>query len=425
MTDIRSEMSKPLEDRDAVVEPSNGTTVVTTHATGNGVGELFAVGPSGRPVYYNDTHETYFDVDPVPNTTATLQYIAVHDVPDEECRGSVPCRRNIVERVNITTGETSVVYVEPLTMVPGSKRWHDVDTLPNGDLLVADIATDSVKRLDPDTGIINWAWNADSAYPPASGGSYAGDWTHLNDVEALPDGRYMASVRNHDQVVFLDESGLQPNWTLGTDGNHNVLYEQHNPDYIPEANGGPAVIVADSENNRAVEYQRVDGAWEQSWSWSDSQLNWPRDADRLPNGNTLITDSNGHRVIEVGRDGDIVWSMSMSSLPYEAERLETGDESYGGESAESLQLDSRTATVVEQSGGGSAGIGARIWVTIRSVVPGTITNGLLFILPAWVSTGDAVTLLILGGVCLTWLSVELYWIPYTVSVHRPLELRSK
>jgi len=88
--------------------------------------------------------------------------------------------------------------------------------------------------VDTETGIIEWEWEAQTDYGLDSGGVYPGDWTHLNDVEALPDGRLMVSLRNHDQVVFLDrDDGLQEEWTLGADDGHDVLHEQHNPDYIP------------------------------------------------------------------------------------------------------------------------------------------------------------------------------------------------
>jgi hypothetical protein len=54
-------------------------------------------------------------------------------------------------------------------------------------------------------------------------------------------------------------------------------------------------------------------------------LDWPRDADRLPNGNTLITDSRNHRVLEVDPAGREVWSFTGLALPYEADRLSNGN----------------------------------------------------------------------------------------------------
>jgi len=56
-----------------------------------------------------------------------------------------------------------------------------------------------------------------------------------------------------------------------------------------------------------------------------SSLNWPRDADRLANGNTLITDSKNGRVIEVTPEGDVVWEFRDLRMPYEADRLLNGN----------------------------------------------------------------------------------------------------
>ncbi|ERG90009.1 MAG: hypothetical protein J07HQW1_00022, partial [Haloquadratum walsbyi J07HQW1] len=101
--------------------------------------------------------------------------------------------------------------------------------------------------------------------------------------------------------------------------------------------------------NRIVEYQRVNNTWLRTWTWGEGLLSWPRDADRLPNGNTLITDSNGGRVIEVNKQGNIVWSVEMTT-PYEAERLGTGDESSGGQSADTLGLESQNSLTAGISG---------------------------------------------------------------------------
>ena len=185
----------------------------------------------------------------------------------------------------------------------------------------------------------------------------------------------MLSLRNHDQVVFVDlQRGLLENWTLGTDDDHDVLFEQHNPDFVPAERGGPAVIVADSENGRLVEYQREDGEWNRSWTWRDERVQWPRDADRLPNGHTLVTDSNGDRVFEIARNGSVVWSADLG-FPYEAERLGTGDESAGGESAASLDLANRQPTF---EGGGE-----RLLHSILGVLPKPVVNGIVYLLPGW------------------------------------------
>ncbi|WP_440010515.1 aryl-sulfate sulfotransferase [Halomicrococcus sp. SG-WS-1] len=419
-----------------VAEPRDGITVVATDSNtwmgkaGDGPrsrAELVAFNPNGTVLYYNDSHTRYWDADHVNGTRATVEYFYADHISKSEC-GQEVCTRNGIERVNLSTGEVTPIFSR---ITPGkhSTRWHDGDRLNDTQYVVADIAQDRAFVVNTTTGVVEWSWEAQQAFDPrTSGGPYPEDWTHINDVEVVQDGRIMVSVRNHDQVVFLDrQTGLVKNWTLGSDDNHDVLYEQHNPDYIPAENGGPAVLVGDSENNRVVEYQRENGSWNRSWTWQDSQTQWPRDADRLPNGNTLVTDSNGDRVFELNDQGEVVWSVDIA-FPYEAERLGTGDESTGGQSAKSLGLGSKQTG--DSDGGRQVGdnqkkgIAGSIWVGIKDIVPGRYMNALMYVLPAWMGPTElaALAVAVLGS--LAWAITEWRWserslsVPWTIHVER-------
>ncbi|WP_115864034.1 arylsulfotransferase family protein [Halorussus litoreus] len=444
--------------------------------------ELVAFAPNGSVLYYDDSHTRYWDVDPVDpdlspvgNESTTVLSVAADHLPASECGGSgEACTRNVVERVNLSTGEVNRLYAR---ITPGkhSTRWHDVDRVSEDRLAVADIARDRVFVVNTTTELVEWSWDARSHFPLESGGPYPEDWTHINDVEVIDDsprfddGTLMVSVRNHDQVVFLDpETGVIENMTLGEDGDHDTLYEQHNPDYIPESQGGPAVLIGDSENDRVVEYQRTNasdgsggsdggdgewrtsGEWERSWVWSDARAQWPRDADRLPNGHTLITDSNGNRVVEVNEAGEIVWQVDVA-FPYESERLGTGDESTGGPSAASADLQSQSGGATgdgSASGdGGEAGgpgeaeardsadsedglavesgvTGAleRAWQVVESLLPGRTANALMYVTPVWMAGPELLALGVLVLTLLLWLAAEAYWSSWTASVRSPVSL---
>lgn len=406
-----AQAADPLAEREAVTDRRQNMTVVAglesnirdTHA-------LYAFSADGRLVYYDNSH-SYGDVDPSPAGDRTVMTVR-HDLRGTaECDGA--CARQEIIRVNLSTGSVETVWSEPMP-ASGVTRWHDVDRVGDSQsYLIADIDQDRVWRLNADTGNTEWGWHAAAAFDPeTSGGPYPEDWTHLNDVERLPDGRIMLSLRNHDRVVFIHpETGLQPDWTLGSEDEWGTLFEQHNPDYIPEANGGPAVLVADSENNRVVEYQRRDGEWDQSWQWSAPGVSWPRDADRLPNGHTLITDSHGDRVLEINREGEIVWETSVRN-PYEAERLGTGAESTGGPSAVAAGLASRGPDKPRGATGSFAGANA---------AEGTATklwHGIQFVLPVWVGHAALAWLLIGVTAALSLISLELYW--RGVRLRRPI-----
>jgi hypothetical protein len=400
------------------VEPRSDITVVTTSPRKSADASLVAFAPNGSVLYYNETYDWYFDVDPVAGTNATVEYVAVGLVTENCDRRSRisrnnACSRNVVERVNLTTGEITRVY-SFLTRPVSVGGWHDVDRIDDSRLLVAGSTNNRVFTVNTSSRIVTWQWDVQSAFDAGSGGLFPSDWAHTNDVSYLDDGRIMASLRNHDQVVFLDpRTGLRSNWTLGTDDDHATLFEQHNPDYIPAELGGPAVLVSDSHNNRIVEYQRTAaGEWERTWAWRDLDLQWPRDADRLPNGHTLFTDSNGNRVFEIDRNGEIGWEIPVDT-PYEAERLGTGDESSGGASARRLGLSTRTVEQTEQVS--SLAISAQILRTARNTLPPLAINGLIFLLPTWVTVVDLLVLLALGSVVCVWVALELTWSPYSIT----------
>ena len=421
-TEIRAET-------DQVVPPRKNITVIATDSNSwlgerssgpRARAELVGFWPNGSLLYYNDSHTRYWDVDPVPGTQATVEYLYADHIPESKCptdwnltRRTVTqemwsryatshadegaCTSNGIERVNLTTGNVTTIWSED---TPGKEatRYHDADRLNETHFVVADIYLDRVFVVNTTSGQVSWTWNASEAFPRSTGGPYPYDWSHINDVNVLDDGRLMVSARNQDRVGFLEPGrGLLENWTLGAEDEYDILYEQHNPDYIPKKNGGPAVVVGDSENNRVVEYQRENGEWTRTWTWQDAQMQWPRDADRLPNGNTLVTDSNGNRVFEVNQNGKIVWSVQIA-FPYEAERLGTSDESAGGPSATRAAIQSR-----------SHGFWAEFWITVKDVLPGKYVNGLMYITPAWMDM-PALLALVMGFVSVLSLSLlEIRW----------------
>ena len=424
-----------------IAPPAEGVTVIVTDSNswlGKGSdnprskAELMAFAANGSVLYYNDSHTRYWDVDPVDGTDATVEYAYAEHLNESACPDFLSssyynqsgyansvnrsvwqtyaeaqepvgaCTRNGIVRTNMTTGESSTVYS---ATVPGkhSTRWHDADRINTTHIAVADIFLDRAFVVDTRSGEITWQWRATEEFEPTrSGGPYPGDWTHMNDIEVLPDGRFMVSPRNTDRVMFLEprkppSEALQENWTIGAESDFSTLYEQHNPDYIPRTEGGPAIIIGDSENNRGVEYQRVNGSWERTWSWQDARMQWTRDADRLPSGHTLMSDSNGNRVLEVNEEGSVVWSVDVG-FPYEAERLDTGDESTKGPSVRSADIASSQLGPLEAA-----------WLRAKGVLASPEFQALYYISPRWMGTTDIAAALVVGVGAFGWIVTEAWW----------------
>ncbi len=394
--------------------------------------EVVAVAPNGTLLYSNTTHTRYWDVDPIENDTdsPTVEFFYSDHISESACpdfgsreywrtndyansasyeewkqyvdahSDADACTVNGVARADLYNETTETVYS---AFTPGkhSSRWHDGDRINDTHIAVADIFLDQVMIINTTSGQIDWQWNATSEYDrTGTGNSPYTDWTHVNDVDVLADGRLMASLRNQDSVVFLDptvnsSAAMQTNQTLGSLDDYDTLYEQHNPDYIPEERGGPAVVVADSENNRIVEYQRTNGSWEESWSYTDANLLWPRDGDRLANGNTLIADSNGNRVFEVTPEGAVVWSVAVA-YPYEAERFPVD----GSGDGEAITMESAT----ENAGAFEEPV---LWMKER--ISGPVFQAIQYVMPAWVGLVEFGLLVIVVCSALLLALLEAFW----------------
>ncbi len=313
----------PTNLRASVDEPANGTTIISIQgfhfqgmANENKPARLVAVGPRGEVEWVHNGSgfdaTWFYDVDPLDNgnllVTATAE------------------------------GETLVYELDPDTQ---ERVWterldihdtHDVDLINGDQLLVANMREpakgDRIFVHDMGEDEIVWEWHFENHYPRSVGGP-ENDWTHVNDIDKIGEGEYLVSPRNFDQVIVVNRSTNEIDMQLGADSDYDTLYEQHNPMYMESEDGDPTVLVADSENDRIVEYEREDGEWNRTWNLGSAGLSWPRDADRLPNGNTMVVDTMNQRVFEVTPEGEIVWEFHAPWAPYDVERVQLGDEPGG------------------------------------------------------------------------------------------------
>lgn len=372
-----SQIGELLIKTNSTYRPKNLTVVTSVSGAISSAkedGALFVVAPNGSIVYQEHRYNIYDDADPSPRGKYTLTYVAAEKLTGAECSGvgTSPCTRNFIERLNFSTGYRERLYSMKTPRVVDS-RWHDADRLNATHFAIADISNERLIVVNIRTNTITYEWRMASAFSKNRSGATdePHDWAHLNDVEYIEGGTFMLSPRNHDQVVFVRPGqGIIENRTLGSDNNYGTLYEQHNPDYLTGPNGTESVLIADSQNNRIVEYERRGDEWVETWSWSRSEFRWPRDADRLPNGNTLVSFTSSDRIVEISPKGEVVWGVRVKGN-YEAERLGTGDESMGG----------NPMTVVKHSNSLSEDIGS------SNVIPPKLrlaVNGILFVSPGWV-----------------------------------------
>ena len=323
------------------------------------------LGYDGQNVEWRNTKaDGYFETTMLDNGTVLAAF--ANETSTDCGEYGDPCARTGYRVIDPETTETVSEYSFPVGSITNSEV-HAADPTGNGGFVYTDM--DAERVVVAENGSEVWTWNASERYE-APEDPTSRDWLHINDVDTIGDGRFLVSVRNANQLVVLErgegvvevineDDGTSDDNCIDGDqrlhdadgdgdvrcGDPSVIKEQHNPQWL----GDGAVLVADSENDRVVELHRTEnGSWEPAWVVREAggvALDWPRDADRLPNGNTLVTDSLNRRVVEVDSEGEMVWAAQVGSdvtsgpgIPYEADRLPVGE--YAG----SYDDDDATAT---------------------------------------------------------------------------------
>lgn len=230
---------------------------------------------------------------------------------------------------------------------------HDAQWLPNGHLLYAacervdaafarrvpggtdgadtPLHADVVREVDR-SGRLVWEWRAAEHLDPARFPIHPGfgryHWPLVNGLGVTADGLVLMSLRTTSGVIGVDKASGEVRLHIPPE----VVSHQHAP--VPLADGN--ILVFDNGNFRAgahVAYSRVleiDPRQDNRivWQYADEVPNlfyspFMGNAQRLPNGNTHITESSTGRLFEVTPAGDVVWEYVIpwfAEYPDEAAR---------------------------------------------------------------------------------------------------------
>jgi hypothetical protein len=226
---------------------------------------------------------------------------------------------------------------------------HDIQQMGDGSFLVPylesriyegrDVGFDGIARVDA-LGQPAKMWSTwerfdelrsihgpsllDTPPPPASdpleGRQEGFEYYHLNSIQLLPatplgredrrfeEGNLLVCLRNIDTIAVLDRRDFAVTWSWG-EGNLDL---PHMPRMTPEG----TILIFDNGTrrgwSRVIEIRPPGG--EIVWSYEGRPREnffskWRGAVQRLPNGNTLITESERGHVFEVTPEKETVWEL--------------------------------------------------------------------------------------------------------------------
>ncbi|MDF3294175.1 aryl-sulfate sulfotransferase [Streptomyces silvisoli] len=173
---------------------------------------------------------------------------------------------------------------------------------------------DTIKEVDAE-GNVTWSWRAadhldrvEYALHPHYSREH---WPLINSVSPLADGNILASLRSVSAVIVISRATGEILWRTDP----GIVSQQHCPTELPSG----SILVFDNgvfrpgwdvPFSRVIEIDRTSGKI--TWEYHDPAREaffapFMGSAQRLPNGNTLVTDSPSGRLFEVTADGYLCW----------------------------------------------------------------------------------------------------------------------
>lgn len=205
----------------------------------------------------------------------------------------------------------------------GSTEWdmnwggiHDIHVAKNGHLFVQQGAA-KVAEIDPATKQVVWS------YDSATQNGNAGKKVEVHAFQPLDKGRLMIAESGPARIIEVDRAGkLLKEIKLKVNRPHphtdtRLARKLTTGNYLVCHEGDGCVREYDAKSGEVVwEYEvPLFGKPPKGGHGPEAFGNKCFAAVRLPNGHTLITTGNGHGLLEVTSDKQIVWKIEQNDLP--------------------------------------------------------------------------------------------------------------
>ncbi len=215
-------------------------------------------------------------------------------------------------------GNGKLAQVAPSGEIEWEMPWgdiHDIHRLPNGHILVQEQMR-KVVEINPATR--ETVWSYDSAASPEN----AGKPVEVHAFQPLDNGRVMIAESGPARIIEVDREGkIVHQIALKVNKPHphsdtRLVRKLENGHYLVCHENDGAVREYDATGKVVWEYSiPLFGKEPKPGHGLEAFGNRCFAAIRLPNGNTLLSTGNGHSVLEVDREGGLVWQLHQDDLP--------------------------------------------------------------------------------------------------------------
>lgn len=192
---------------------------------------------------------------------------------------------------------------------------HDLHVLPNGHIMTQRNMREIVE-IDPETKAVVWSYDC------ATRNGNDGKRIEVHAFQPLTNGNIFIAESGAGRFIEINREGtIVKEVPMKVDNPHphrdtRLARKLPNGHYLAAHEGDGAVREYDTEGNVVWEYAvPLFGKEPKGGHGLEAWGNAVFSAVRFANGNTLIATGNGHGVIEVTPEKEIVWSLTQDELP--------------------------------------------------------------------------------------------------------------
>lgn len=213
------------------------------------------------------------------------------------------------DQIRAVDHEGKIIWTQQMDSSPIPPESYATNTeyvtvVPNGNIIVADGDGMMVQEIDRQTHRLVWQYGVKDKQ------DYAGGQLHQPDKSfKINDHEVLINDGNNRRVIIVDQNTNKVVWQYGQTRKMgwgpNLL--RGNTAVFP-VDGGIKFLITDTLEKKVILVNRATKEIEHQWSIPF--MKWPQHVWPTDGGGLVMEDRQGNKVVEIDRDGQIVWELS-------------------------------------------------------------------------------------------------------------------